>query len=352
MTNLFSIITCILFIVFTCLLVFTGTLFTSAAWYIFIYFCILSIQLRFLNDTNSVKSTSISVRFKVLLGLSAGICFGALTASVTALFINNVVVPHAFILSLITLVLLLLFAQLHTYYKNNVVLLKTQQKRMNDKCQTEKTVLEKELQENQDILEVTVQERTLELNVALQELEDVNRELAEKTTTDDLTKLYNRRFYDQRILAEFRRSRRNLSPLSLIVVDIDFFKKVNDKFGHKAGDQCLQVVAQCIKSSLLRSADIACRYGGEEFCLIMPETALSGAKSFAEELRQRIALLNINYQNQAISLTISCGISCYQQEEYMSPETLFVAADKALYKAKELGRNQVQLAELNNIEEQ
>lgn len=316
-----------------------------------IYFCVLCIQLRFLSDANSVKSTSTSIRFKILFGLSASICFGALTASIAALFVMDILIPHDVILSCITLILLLLFAQLHTYYKSNVVLLKTQQQKMNEQCQSEKTALEQELQQNQDSLEVTVQERTLELHVALQELEDANRELAEKTTTDDLTKLYNRRFYDQRMLAEFRRSRRNLSPLSLLVVDIDFFKKVNDNFGHTAGDQCLQQVAQCIKTSLLRSADIACRYGGEEFCLIMPETPLIGAASFAEELRKKVSSLNIHYEGKTISLTISCGISCYQQEAEMSPELLFTAADKALYKAKELGRNQVQIADSNVLKE-
>ncbi|MFB0999700.1 MAG: diguanylate cyclase, partial [Colwellia sp.] len=88
--------------------------------------------------------------------------------------------------------------------------------------------------EDTDALESKVQERTLELNIALQELEDANKELQEKNTLDELTGLYNRRFYDQKIQAEFRRSRRNLTPLSLVVIDIDYFKKVNDNYGHLA----------------------------------------------------------------------------------------------------------------------
>ena len=105
----------------------------------------------------------------------------------------------------------------------------------------------------------------------MQELEDANRELEAKNTFDDLTGLYNRRFYDQKILAEHRRSRRNLTPLSIVVIDIDHFKHVNDNYGHLAGDHCLAALAEQIKKVLRRSTDIGCRYGGEEFCLILPE---------------------------------------------------------------------------------
>jgi diguanylate cyclase (GGDEF)-like protein len=195
--------------------------------------------------------------------------------------------------------------------------------------------------EEHDELEGKVQERTLELNIALQELEEMNKELQEKNTLDDLTGLYNRRFYDQKILAEYRRSRRNLTPLSLVVIDIDHFKKVNDKYGHLAGDECLVAVSTCIKECLRRSADISCRYGGEEFCLILPETDSKGALALAEELRESIANCQINYNNSTIMLTISCGISTYLQQKNVQLEHLFAAADKALYQAKHNGRNQV-----------
>ena len=205
--------------------------------------------------------------------------------------------------------------------------------------------LEAILTENQDELESKVQERTIELNIALQELEEANRILAEKNTVDDLTGLYNRRYYDQKVLAEFRRSRRNLSTLSLVVLDIDHFKKVNDRYGHLAGDYCLQEVAKIIKKSSQRSADIACRYGGEEFCLLLPETDLEGANSIAQELRKTIENAVIKYKEQPIPLTISCGIACYQQQVDATPETIFALADKALYQAKQDGRNCVVLAE-------
>ena len=195
--------------------------------------------------------------------------------------------------------------------------------------------------EETDELESKVQERTLELNIALQELEEANKELQEKNTLDELTGLYNRRFYDQKIQAEFRRSRRNLTPLSLVVIDIDHFKTVNDNYGHLAGDECLVAVSACIKSCLRRSADISCRYGGEEFCLILPETDSNGALILAEELRESIEVCQINYNNIAIKLTISCGISTYLQQKNVKPEHLFAAADQAMYKAKDNGRNQI-----------
>lgn len=204
-------------------------------------------------------------------------------------------------------------------------------------------------EENQEHLESRVQERTLELNIALQELELVNQELAEKNTLDELTGLYNRRYYDQKIVAEYRRSRRNLTPLSLVVVDIDHFKNVNDTHGHLAGDQCLIWVAKKIKNVLGRVTDLACRYGGEEFCLILPETDTKGAIALAEALRVSIESEIIQFQNTPIPITISCGISTYWQQPDVTPIDIFSAADQALYSAKENGRNQVKKQSLTAI---
>lgn len=202
--------------------------------------------------------------------------------------------------------------------------------------------LAKEQQDSQDLLEERVQERTLELNIALQELESANQELERKNVLDELTGLHNRRFYDQKILAEYRRSRRNLTPLSLVIIDIDHFKSVNDNYGHLAGDQCLTWLAKFIKQSLKRSADKAFRYGGEEFCLILPNTDGEGALLVAEQLRLQVTEQAFNFQEIDIALTISCGICTYQQEVDIGPEQIFSGADKALYQAKHLGRNQTQ----------
>jgi diguanylate cyclase (GGDEF)-like protein len=208
-----------------------------------------------------------------------------------------------------------------------------------ERAQEELLTLQSQTQED---LENRVQERTLELNIALQELEEVNRELEKKNTLDELTGLYNRRFYDQRILAEYRRSKRNLTPLSIILIDIDHFKGVNDNYGHLAGDQCLVWLSKHINNSLKRSSDMAFRYGGEEFCLILPDTDAKGALALGETLRESIAERPFIYDDKSISLTVSNGVFTYIQQENVTPEQIFSYADKALYQAKNHGRNQTQ----------
>lgn len=204
-------------------------------------------------------------------------------------------------------------------------------------------------QESQDLLEERVQERTLELHIALQELEEANRELEQKNTLDELTGLFNRRFYDQKILAEYRRSKRNLTPLSLIIIDIDHFKAVNDSHGHLAGDHCLVWLSSHLKKSLKRSSDMAFRYGGEEFCVILPDTDEKGAVALAEALRKNIESQICTYKDINIPLTISSGIFTYIQQSDVQPEQIFMRADKALYEAKHNGRNQSQVY-INRIE--
>ncbi len=207
-------------------------------------------------------------------------------------------------------------------------------------AETAMKTITKEQQDSQDLLEERVQERTLELNIALQELESANQELERKNVLDELTGLHNRRFYDQKIMAEYRRSRRNLTALSLIIIDIDHFKLVNDNYGHLAGDQCLVWLAKHIKQSLKRSADKAFRYGGEEFCLILPNTDGEGALLVAEQIRAVVSEKAFNFEGTEIPLTISCGLSTYQQQVDIGPEQIFSTADKALYHAKHNGRNQ------------
>jgi diguanylate cyclase (GGDEF)-like protein len=249
--------------------------------------------------------------------LATGFCLGLLLASFFALFLNR---------------------QGWKKYQRMLLRLKRAQKN-NALIQQAMHKLNKEQQDNQELLEERVQERTLELNIALQELESVNQELERKNVLDEWTGLHNRRFYDQKILAEYRRSRRNLTALSLVVLDIDHFKLVNDHFGHLAGDQCITWVAKLIKQSLKRTADIAFRYGGEEFCLILPNTDSNGAFLVAEKLRLAVKEQNCKVEDNDITLSISCGIFTYQQEMDIGPEQIFSNADKALYEAKNQGRN-------------
>lgn len=340
-------------IVLLVVLVLTGQLFSSTSFFIFIYLTALFFNLKLAVKAKSSLMTS--PRVKTLFSLNVVFNVIAALISILALYSELILLPHAYLLSVSILLLSACYWQVH---QSLCVLINKQQndnQLLAEQLTKQQLTFESTLQESQNELENKVQERTLELHIALQELEDVNRELAKKTTLDDLTGLFNRRYYDQKILAEYRRSRRNLSALSILVVDIDHFKKVNDTYGHLAGDQCLVAVAQQLKQALHRSSDVACRYGGEEFCLILPETEPAGAMAFAEELRLKISQLSVEYQGSVIPLTISCGVSCYQQQEGASPELLFSAADQALYQAKQQGRNQVQLANptllLKSIEE-
>jgi len=127
-----------------------------------------------------------------------------------------------------------------------------------------------------------------------------------------------------------------------VIIDIDFFKKVNDSYGHQVGDECLIWVSQHIKQSLKRGSDLAFRYGGEEFCLILPDTDLSGAKTLANDLRKAIDKKAFEFEGGVIELTISCGVSTYQQQKNITPVQIFSGADAALYQAKHNGRNQIQ----------
>ncbi|MGB0936918.1 MAG: GGDEF domain-containing protein [Colwellia sp.] len=206
----------------------------------------------------------------------------------------------------------------------------------------------KEQAQTKEEFEYQVQERTLTLNIALKELEEANQALAKKSQTDKLTGLNNRACYDDTIQAEYRRSKRTLSPLSLIVIDIDHFKLVNDNYGHFMGDKCLIWFAAMIKKSVKRDSDVAFRYGGEEFCLLLPSTDAKGAYGVAESLRKNIETETFEYNNIIINITVSCGVFTYEQQKDIKLEDLFTFADKALYQAKSTGRNKAVAFELNN----
>lgn len=163
--------------------------------------------------------------------------------------------------------------------------------------------------------------------------------LSESSNRDGLTGMYNRRYLEKRLSSEFDRGKRYDSNLSFIIFDLDHFKKVNDTYGHLAGDEVLCNVSRRI-NDLLRTADVLGRYGGEEFGIILPSTSMDGALILAERIRQVIAQTPIMYKEIAIPVTISIGVS---ELESGSPnyEHLIHCADLALYYGKENGRNRV-----------
>lgn len=202
-------------------------------------------------------------------------------------------------------------------------------------------------QEARQRLEQRVEERTRELNGVLAELEAKNHLLSELNTIDGLTGVRNRAYQDQMLVVEWARACRNQRPLSVLMVDIDHFKAVNDNHGHQCGDAALKQVAQIIQAHLKRPSDVACRYGGEEFMVILPETAAEGACTLAESIRQALEEAVIDTGNCVLRLTVSIGVGCCvpQSPDTQGIATLVGLADSALYAAKTGGRNQVKLAE-------
>lgn len=161
---------------------------------------------------------------------------------------------------------------------------------------------------------------------------------------DGLTRIYNRRYFNEAIRREFYRIKRTKSDLSLIILDIDYFKKYNDTYGHLQGDECLKKVALSIKEALHRNTDVLARYGGEEFAVILPDTGMEGALEVAERIRKEVENLKIPHKASDIneSITISVGVTTASKEKLVSIEKLVNFADNALYSAKKKGRNRVE----------
>ncbi|OOZ40016.1 hypothetical protein BOW53_09265 [Solemya pervernicosa gill symbiont] len=192
-----------------------------------------------------------------------------------------------------------------------------------------------------------LEEQVKTMQASLQDLEQESGELRTRmeqersqAITDALTGINNRMAFDERIEQEFSRWKRFKEPLSLTVVDVDFFKKVNDTYGHKAGDKVLMTIAGLLGKNI-RETDFLARYGGEKFVVIMPGADAEAAFEVADKLRMAIEKCGFHYQDKHVTITISCGISQFHSGD--DPEKVFERADAALYKAKENGRNRCEI---------
>lgn len=168
-----------------------------------------------------------------------------------------------------------------------------------------------------------------------------NRELHKLSKIDGLTGIANRRFFDEFLGREWQHASRGAFCLSLIMIDIDFFKAYNDNYGHQSGDYCLQMVAKALSGTLKRATDVVFRYGGEEFAVLLANTDLEGAARVAESMRTNVEELQIPHNHSSVSkyVTISLGVDTVFPHRGLEPAALISAADQALYRAKQEGRN-------------
>ncbi len=199
-------------------------------------------------------------------------------------------------------------------------------------------ILGTEMQRWNERLETEVASRTKELTEAQAELEKTNRELEHLSLEDPLTKLGNRRRFDDSLDREWRRCLRHQKPLAILYLDIDDFKPFNDRFGHTLGDRCLQVVGDCLKSTFSRAEDLPARYGGEEFVVLLPTMTEEEAAARAESLRRTIESTTTL---EGWSISVSVGVAAVVPHADLTPLELLKQADEAMYAAKDRGKNQV-----------
>lgn len=211
---------------------------------------------------------------------------------------------------------------------------------MTEQLKEMNTSLDSLVRKRTDALEQSSKEIEYQKN----ELEKANRALQLQSLKDPLTDLWNRRHFDETLQLEWRRALRHSRPISLLMLDLDYFKAYNDNYGHQAGDECLQLVAKELMYSFNRASDLAARYGGEEFIVIMPETGSREAFEKALSVKNSIENLKIAHEFSPVCsyVTVSIGVSSTVPKSESSPKDLILEADKSLYQAKAGGRNCVE----------
>ena len=204
----------------------------------------------------------------------------------------------------------------------------------------------------QDITESKRSEEQLknysdELTITNMKLTDLNEELKRISSSDGMTGIANRRYFDEYLEREWQRAKREKVPLTLVMLDVDFFKSYNDTYGHMAGDECLKLIASMLKALPKRTADVVARYGGEEFAIVLPNTDRRGAAVVGEKVRVGVEKLGVEHKASSISkhVTVSVGVAVIvPKQDDLSP-IIVATADRALYQAKVGGRNQIKVAE-------
>ncbi|MBE9222545.1 diguanylate cyclase [Cyanobacterium stanieri LEGE 03274] len=206
----------------------------------------------------------------------------------------------------------------------------------------EKKITENRLNDTLESLEEKVKERTKELEIIQANLRNTNRFLEKIAYVDSLTQIANRGYFEEFLQQQWDMLIRHKKCLSLLLIDVDYFKQYNDFYGHLQGDECLTMVAQCLQSVIRNSSDMVARYGGEEFIIVLPHTNVDDAVVVAKKVQGAIALLEIPHESSEVSkyLTLSIGIATTIPSYEDNPDNLIQKADEALYLAKQEGRNQ------------
>lgn len=181
--------------------------------------------------------------------------------------------------------------------------------------------------------------KCLVVQARLEALATQVNELQRLSSTDGLTGVHNHRHFQERLREEFRRAQRYDDALSLILLDLDHFKSVNDQYGHTAGDGVLREVAAALQRGV-RETDLVARYGGEEFAVLLPRTHLTGALTVAERVRRELRALRLGVE-ETLRVTASLGVSSFPHRTVLTPEQLLLTADEALYRAKHEGRDRI-----------
>ena len=192
-------------------------------------------------------------------------------------------------------------------------------------------------------MELDLQSANQRMTVQMQEIVSLQEKLREQAIRDPLTELYNRRILQEAIEREIAQSLRNETEFCLAMIDVDNFKQLNDRYGHTAGDLVLKSLARILENNT-RRGDISCRYGGEEFAILLPGASLEGARKRAQQWRKAFQMLHPSFNGHELQVTLSIGIASYPQHG-MDVDSIVGAADKALYESKEKGKNKVTVFE-------
>jgi len=164
------------------------------------------------------------------------------------------------------------------------------------------------------------------------------------SVTDALTQVHNRLYFEHRLVAEWSRAAREAEPLSVLIIDLDHFKKINDTCGHPFGDRCLVAAAQALRAALHRANDVLARYGGEEFAVLLSGADARAAQQVADRLLASVGAVELSHEDRTVRLACSIGVSTIVPASMSSPSSAVSEADKALYAAKQQGRNRVVVA--------